>query len=72
MQVRDKSFALDERDRQVLQSTLSIINNILLRNNLNMRGVVVDTKGRVVVDSADIYEDLSRGRMFVSTREPRG
>ena len=64
--------SLDDHDKAVLQSTLSIINNIMIRNNLSLRGAIVDADGVIAVDSKDIYDDLAAGKMFVRTRAKKG
>ena len=58
--------SISEQDREILHSTMRILNNILLRNNLAMRAVVLfDDDNTVAIDSKDDYDDLAAGRAFV-------
>ena len=70
MITKDESIiAMDEADKSILANTFAVINEIMIRNNLDLSAAIVDKNGCVVVRTDDIYNQILHKEIGVRTRK---
>jgi len=69
MIIKDKNIEdLPQADKENVTAALSIIDKIMMQNNLDFRAAILDANGSVMADSVDDYEAIASGRIKVEGR----